>query len=252
MAVGFGSTSGLILSFALCLSLSLSAWANAKGNAKQKPKGQHKGQKAPKDSAELCKSLLGNQPPAQDLGDVDETRRKIVETAASQIGKVSEVGGEPGKKKGWETLLQFYKTAYAKEDDARWPPKNLQDQIESSKMPSKESGKRVQPYSWCGIFALWSVKTATGNPKIKWAGGPSGLGKYIGGTKKNIAKMLPGDIVIFKDKDPANKLTHHAVVERVAADEGKVYTIDGNLSCQQIGRKARPLADVAYYFKSVP
>ena len=29
-------------------------------------------------------------------------------------------------------------------------------------------------------------------------------------------------------------------------------TIDGNLTCQQVARKSRPLSEVAYYYKTVP
>src|SRR5438105_11338199 len=188
------------------------AVALAKPAKKHPPKHEEEASKADCSKADICEQVLCRQPAAQELpGDLSEKRRKIIETAASMIGKVSERGGEAHLKKGWENELQFYKVAYGKQDDEKWPPKNLLDQIKASSMPT-DRDKRVQPYSWCGIFALWGVKSGTGRSEVKWAGGPKGLGSPHFGSKG----VQPGDIVVIKDPPGTPKeklLVHHAVLE---------------------------------------
>jgi hypothetical protein len=51
-------------------------------------------------------------------------------------------------------------------------------------------------------------------------------------------------------KDPKHPLVHHAVVEKV--DGKDLYSIDGNLTCQQVARRKRPLSEVAYFYSMVP
>ena len=224
--------------------LLLCALLLAPDSASAKP-SKAKPPRAPKPGGDICSQVLKNQPPAQPLpDDLAEARKNIIQAAASKIGSVGETGGEGGLKRGWEQELEFYKVSFAKQDDARWPPKNLLDQIKSRTMPSDRS-KRVQPYSWCGIFALWAVKTGAHRDDIKWAGGPKGLGKPHFGNKG----VLPGDIVIIKDPPGKDVLVHHAILER--RDETGLYTIDGNLTCQQVARRKRGADEIAYYYRSV-
>ena len=223
--------------FAACLAL-----ASTAALAKPQPKQSGK----PKPSNDICASMIADAPGPQELGDANDQRRKIIETASAQIGSVIDKRGEDGSKQGWEKLVGFYETSFDKPGFVKGP---LLAQLKSvGKKPT------VQPYSWCGIYATAMAKKAGVNVKWTAGRGPNGpsISKAIGVTKKNADTMLPGDIVVFKDKDKNKPLVHHALVERVDVAANKIYTIDGNLTCQQVARKSRPLSEVAYYYKTVP
>src|SRR5947209_4846594 len=99
--------------------------------------------------------MIGPQPPPADLTGVSPNRRKIVETAASYIGKVIDIPGEGGKKVGWETLVDIYRTAMGMPQS--WPNGPLLKQLQE---PSGGRVLTVQPVSWCGIFATFAVRRA--------------------------------------------------------------------------------------------
>jgi hypothetical protein len=109
---------------------------------------------------------------------------------------------------------------------------------------------------WCGIFALWATKTganASSDPsdadavsKIQatfWRSrGKDGWGVDGLELKPGYAGIQPGDIAYFR-----GNLQHQAIVERVL--NGRIYTIDGNQECQQVGRVDRDIREVAGYYR---
>jgi peptidoglycan hydrolase-like protein with peptidoglycan-binding domain len=75
---------------------------------------------------------------------------------------------------------------------------------------------------WCGIFALWAVKTAPVGVGT-WIDG-LGIASVAGFKSTPVKTPRPGDIAYRKDKN------HHAVVFQVLDLEGQTWvtTIDGN------------------------
>src|SRR2546422_11461910 len=105
----------LVSAFVVLSAAALAKPVKGKHEQKHEQEQEHK---ADCSKTDICEQVLCNQPAAQELpADLSAARRKIIETAASKIGHVSERGGEGHLKKGWEHELEFYKVAYAKQDD---------------------------------------------------------------------------------------------------------------------------------------
>lgn len=214
----------------------------------------------------VCDNQARRPPPPGSDENLSPLRRDIIARAASQIGLVSELQGNDCNKRGWKNLAQYFETATGEPIS----PARLQ----ILKRPRKSKDDVVKIAQWCGIFALWAVKTAAREgappgpaasrgeavcsllardetiPKTRrkfldltyWSLKPRQLG--LKGLKLEFGNkgIQPGDIVVFKDSKH-----HYAIVERIIGD--RIYTIDGNSDCQMVLRKQRKLEEVVNHFR---
>lgn len=142
---------------------------------------------------------------AIDDGTEESLRMRIVEIAKSQVGLVnSRVIGEPDEtgqktRQGWPHLIQYFSLA---------APNTWSNEIVKYKRPGLPS--------WCGIFALWTLKSAGINVG-NWR---QGVGiSAVSGIKTTLNPKV-GDIAYIE------KNQHHAIVWKVEGNN--IITIDGN------------------------
>lgn len=174
-------------------------------------------------------------PPPVD-GNLHPTRVKIIQIAESMVGKVSDVGGEGGMKKGWQHLKEFYDVSLGVDSAKNGWLKGIQT-------PGQRAGSSAQQpggISWCGIFAAWATIKA-GVPGVKWV-----LGTAIKGLPqpKGDANYQPGDILVIKGKE-----VHHCVLK--AKSGSSLTTIDGNVTNQGIEVRNRNAGQIWYYYQTV-
>ncbi len=174
-------------------------------------------------------------PPPVD-SNLSTTRTRIIQIAESMVGKVSDVGGEGGMKKGWQHLKEFYDTALG-EDSAK---KGWLKGIQTPGLRAGSTAQNKSGISWCGIFATWAVINA-GVPGVKWV-----LGTAIKGLPqpKGDQNYQPGDILVLKGKQ-----VHHCVLK--AKNGSSLTTIDGNVMNQGIEVRSRNTGEVWYYYQTV-
>src|SRR5207244_3825048 len=96
---------------------------------------------------------------------------------------------------------------------------------------------------WCGLFAVWCAKMATGG------GGWVGNGPSFPRTPGS-AGIQPGDIINVAD-DPAGRPKNHMCV-MIRANGGSFTCVSGNGLAQQIVVHDVPAGKVAGYWKTVP
>ena len=191
-----------------------------------------------RDAVELAKEKSAAQQAGKTEG---EQRAAIVRLAEQQVGRVNASDRGDGRKYGWLRLLDYYKVAL--------PGYNDSELLEGIRAASKYPGQRYDPksqtwspkggaWSWCGIFAIWAVKTVTG--RGTWERQPAGFAHH-----DDVANAKPGD-VIHRIDDPNNQLNHHCLVRYVEGD--KVTTINGNGDYQQNHVRTEPLAKYDRYW----
>ena len=165
-------------------------------------------------------------------------RAAIVSLAASQIGQVNNLNRRDGKKYGWERVKAFYDTAIPSYSSN---PANLK-RIQASGPPEE-----VGAWSWCGIFAIWAVKSVTGNgswEQGKNGGSPAGLVHVPKAADPTLANARPGDILYI-----AKKSHHFMLAEPVSGDT--LVTIDGAQDYEGINRTTHPLSEILGYYRAV-
>lgn len=239
-----------------------------------------------------CRDYTRIPVPPGDLSDVSPLRRAIVAAAATQIGRVSELNRGDGAKCGWENLAAYYAIAYEKplrrseyaklkramsivpvvnpehpdpkdpdhyvfETDPEHPELDDPLHFRHPKRP-KTVVRHEKINEWCGIFALWAVKTGASGPMETgdadaaaaigasfWKYRKASAGWGIGGLRLVMGHqgIKPGDIAYFR-----GNAQHQGVVERVLGR--KIHTIDGNQDCQQVGRKVSDIRSVAGYYRA--
>jgi peptidoglycan hydrolase-like protein with peptidoglycan-binding domain len=169
-------------------------------------------------------------------------RRKIIDMALSAVGRVSDRGGEGGKKKGWQLLKEIYDTALGVDTNKYgWLPGIQTPGQRAGSIPDSPDKNKRAGISWCGIFATWAVIKA-GVPGVQWV-----LGKKIKGLPNPSydKKFAPGDILVI----PKN--VHHFILAQQDGD--KLTTIDGNTMYQEIKVcHHHPAGEIAYYYKTWP
>lgn len=170
-----------------------------------------------------------------------DQRAAIVRLAEQQVGKVHASDRGDGRKYGWTRLLDYYREALATYNDGEL----LEGIKAASKFPgqrynakTKEWSPKSGAWSWCGIYAIWAVKTVTG--RGTWERQPAGF-VFHG----EVANARPGDL-IHRIDDPNNALNHHCLVKAVEGD--KVTTINGNGDYQQNHVRTEPLAKYDRYW----
>jgi hypothetical protein len=174
-------------------------------------------------------------------GSSDEQRAAIVRLAEQQVGRVHSGDRGDGRKYGWIRLHDYYRVAL--------PTFNEQELLEgikaAAKFPgqhynaqTKEWSSKAGAWSWCGIFALWAVKTVTG--RGSWERQPIGFDSHA-----DVANAQPGD-VIHRIDDPNNQLNHHCLVKAVEGNQ--VTTINGNGDSQQNHVRTEPLSKYDRYW----
>jgi hypothetical protein len=171
----------------------------------------------------------------------EEQRAAIVRLAEQQVGRVHAGDRGDGRKYGWLRLQDYYRVAL--------PTYNEAELLEGIQAASKFAGQhynatskawspKAGPWSWCGIFAIWVVKTVTG--RGSWERQPTGFQAH-----SEVANARPGDI-IHRIDDPNNALNHHCLVRQVEGD--KVTTLNGNGDFQQNHIRTEPLAKYDRYW----
>lgn len=136
----------------------------------------------------------------------DPQRIKILSTAMSQVGSVmAKKDDETGRRVGWQQLKQYFSLA---------APGFVSDDV----IEYRRHGKLP---AWCGIFALWTLKTA-GMQVGDWneaVAARSGISSVTG--IHTVSDPQPGDIAYIDQP-----YQHHAIVWKMEGNT--VYTIDGN------------------------
>jgi len=191
-----------------------------------------------RDASDLAREKSG----AQQAGKSEaEQRAAICKLAEQQVGRVHSSDRGDGRKYGWLRIHDYYKVAL--------PTYNDPELLEGIKAASKYPGQKYDAvaktwspkggaWSWCGIFAMWAVRTVTG--RGAWETQPIGFTHQA-----DVASAKPGDI-IHRIDDPNNQLNHHCLVRLVEGD--KVTTINGNGDYQQNHVRTEPLAKYDRYW----
>jgi CHAP domain len=160
--------------------------------------------------------------------DTEESRRmRIVEIAKSQVGLVNSratgESDETGQKtrQGWQHLMEYFRLA---------APGIWSNEVVKYKRPGLPS--------WCGIFALWTLKSAGINVG-EWR---QGVGISAVSGIKTTSNPKAGDIAYIA------KNQHHAIVWKVEGDN--IVTIDGNSGRQagEITINTRPSGKFAGFY----
>lgn len=103
-----------------------------------------------------------------------------------------------------------------------------------------------KPAWWCAYFVSWVFNQA-GAPIVDNNG--AGLSMAIGNWGKKTGRFSapgstpkPGDIVLFKNETSSNWANHIGIVESVDAN-GKIHTIEGNISDKVARATRKPSGD---------
>jgi hypothetical protein len=156
-------------------------------------------------------------------------RQRVVAIALGEVGKVSDLGGENGFKKGWQRLKQYFDEATPWGPDCFAKGLWVQHGIQ-------HAGENPPGGEWCGIFATWCFEQAGVNARWIFGKGPSLQQRY---DKQN---LQPGDIGVIA------KFSHHFVV--VKRDGNTIWTVSGNSSYHGISKdSARSLSEVVAYYR---
>lgn len=145
----------------------------------------------------------------------------------------------PSKKlrKGHPRLLKYFRTSAP---DPSRPSRSYFDE-DAIRWLEKEGQLAPMPH-WCGIFALWAVKTA-GMAVGTWKMG-SGISAVSGFRAIAPTTVAPGDVGYVN-----NGFEHHFVIEKVVEDQLGVKwasTIEGNGDpSSNFNFKSRRLSDFA-------
>jgi len=163
-------------------------------------------------------------------------RQAVAAAAMAEVGKVraKDMSGkdEEGKpaRVGWERLVEYFNVSFGggwKDMDLVKHRRGGERLKHGTTTGEKESVQDVLP-SWCGIFAIWAVKTA-GFSVGTWAPGKSASNIM---KRQNKVPQV-GDVVVSPNHN------HHAVIVWVAPDAAEkaatgktgsieVKTVDGN------------------------
>lgn len=174
--------------------------------------------------------------------DVSGVRQAIVNLAASQIGMVNSADRGDGHKYGGERISRFYAVALGENDVYVDHPGTRG----ANTLPGgKKAGDKVGHWSWCGIFAVWAVKSATGV-------GAWGKSQEVGYTAMKKSTFFdpdlgakPGDIVRFAE------LSHRAIVKEVRPASNEVVTIDGNQVYQNVQERVHKADEIVDWLQTV-
>ena len=156
-------------------------------------------------------------------------RMNIISAAHGEYGNgiASDLAGEPDEtgrrpRQGWERLMVYFHEAAP----GIWPDDDI-----------KYSDGQIP--SWCGIFALWALRTG-GASVGTWQQG-SGIGSVSG--LKYVAKPRPGDVGYF------NAHQHHCIIYDVSG--GVITTVDGNWGNGEVAMNTHSRSDFAAILSAV-
>ncbi|MCB9549016.1 MAG: peptidoglycan-binding protein [Myxococcales bacterium] len=173
-------------------------------------------------------------------------RQAIVSLAASQIGKINSADRGDGAKYGWERLSHFYAVSCGENDPYVTHPGTRGANL----LPGgSKPGEKIGHWSWCGIFAVWAVKSATGVGA--WVQGAQGGQEdgYQAMPKSQLFDPVtgakPGDIMRF------SALSHRSVVKEVRPDTREIITVDGNQTNQNVEERLHKEDEVIDWLKTV-
>ena len=118
-----------------------------------------------KDAASVSAAVAEAQGQVAAGADDDAVRDAVVALAASQIGTVNALDRGDGQKYGHERIAAYYTALGLGTDEGI-------DRAGSFKNDSRAGeSSHTGDWSWCGIFCMWAVKSATG--KGGWSGHPT-------------------------------------------------------------------------------
>jgi hypothetical protein len=157
-------------------------------------------------------------------------QQAIVAAAKSQVGTVHTANRGDGKKFGWKRLVEYYKAAGIYRDSY----------LAKLQQPGNDTGEKGGPWSWCGIFAIWAVKTATG--RGAWVNGRPDLEQFT--HVEGRTGIETDDVVAIQ-----GNLNHHTVVASLSSDGKIVRTIDGNQWYQGVYPNHRDTSTVASFYR---
>jgi len=192
-------------------------------------------------------------------------RQAVVDLAASQAGTVVAVDRGDGAKFGWERIARFYEVTqedfngpdqFKRTRDSEGAPVDTpkegdinKSKIVGIKTANKFANNKTADWSWCGIFAVWALRSILG--KGSWNQQPIGFGNK---KTTELTKAKKGDIINIKGSSNPNN-HHFLLAEDIPADatDGYVlYAVEGNIDLQGIKATHRwKLSDVAGYYSTV-
>lgn len=195
----------------------------------------------------------------------DAKRQAVVDLAISQAGTVVAVDRGDGSKIGWERIARFYEVTqeelngpdqFKRTRDAEGTPVDTPRETDLSKSKlagikaaNKFANNKTADWSWCGIFAVWALRTILG--KGNWKQQPVGFGDK---KTTELTKAKKGDIINIKDSSNPNN-HHFLLAEDIPADATNsyiLYAVEGNIDLQGIKATHRwKLSDVAGYYSTV-
>lgn len=173
----------------------------------------------------------GGGPPGP--GEISAERQAVAQIASAELGNgvhAKAPGGvdESGRttRKGFERLAEYFNTA---------APGSFNEGVIKHLVPGLPD--------WCGIFALWALKTA-GRSVGNWRVG-TGISGVAG--MKATSRPQPGDVGYL------NAHQHHCVITEVSADGQSITTIDGNSGMDStITRNTRGRGAFAGFYTAFP
>jgi hypothetical protein len=164
-------------------------------------------------------------------------RDTAVATAEAEAGQVyAKQSGEPdetGKRTrpGWGRLTEYFNTSAP----GLWSDSTIKY--------NPKYGMNGLPH-WCGIFALWAVKSA-GAPVGTWKMG-SGISAVSGIKPVRRSEVRVGDIGFLE------KNQHHFLVSAVSEDGKQITSVDGNSGADSevSSGKTRNIGDIAGFYRA--
>jgi hypothetical protein len=159
-------------------------------------------------------------------------RQAIIATALGEVGAVSDRGGTPPYKKGWQRLKQYFDEA------SDWGPDSFRmgTAVRDGIMLA---GRNPPGGAWCGIFATWCCVQAGVNARWRFGVGPRPLS-----ARYDVANVAPGDIGVIP------QYVHHFVITR--RDGDTLECVNGNSTDHGITRSTRSVRSLAYFYRPIP
>jgi len=140
---------------------------------------------------------------------------------------------------GYQKLLKYFRTSAPK-------PGQLNQSVfnEDNIMYLTTPGELAPCPHWCGIFALWAIKTAGMNVGT-WVVG-SGIASVSGFKNVSSLDVDKGDVGFVSDP-----FQHHFIIDNVFTEGGvrKVNTIEGNSSpSSNFSLKTRTVSSISAFY----
>ncbi len=142
-------------------------------------------------------------------------REAIIAAARSEVGQVSDVGGEHGNKLGWEHLKAYFEAAFGDNDIFARGRAYRDGIMQAGQFVTGPGANGPASIDWCGIFCVWALRQAGIDARWTAGSGPTGRIKDDGvherSARSNFQDMMVGDILV------RHHSVHHASSRTAAA-----------------------------------